>query len=224
MKTILARIRKKRTKIRLSALVFLTALSLPHEFVITRKYPPVDLNNKSLTQAIIEYENKYGKTPESMKIRVLREYFTPNAFEQLKDIPICEGNIPPLARATGRSPLEMYFQNWFGYGYTRRTIINPEAKLETKTIIHENIHHASALGLIDDDEFANAWEQMYKNKATANIADEINQIIDENYSIIIRTLQSRRLLEQEAYLSQHYLQNRSILPPEIRRIYEQILK
>lgn len=202
---------------------------IPHNFLIKKQYPVVNTANKTIDSAIAEYEKEHGKTPESTKLQVLDYYFTKEAFEKLKDIPICEGKLFGEARgiATGRNLVMNYCQNLAGYGFGMKTVIKEELSLKNQTIIHENIHHASALGLIDDVEFDNAWQELSRDPFFKPVTKQIDEHIQEHYSGVMMALfPNYRTLEREAFFSEVYTLQflRQFMPQRIKDVYKRTLK
>lgn len=199
------------------------------EYNINKKYPLLkkeDLLREKLEENLSKYEQKYGLNPELIKINILKKYFTDEAFEKLKDIPVVSGSKlgDYQAYAAGRNCFINFIQFLIGYGWGRKTIIIGEY-VTKETIIHEYVHHASAIGLLNDDDFSEVWDIMEKDEKYKNLTQSIEEIIDRHYNSTFMTLiPLLRTLERESLLAEKTMINPEAIPDYVKKIYSKTLK
>lgn len=193
---------------------------------IRREYPPVDYTSGSLDKSLEEYEGKYGVTPESKKIKILRQYFTDEAFQQLACIPVVEGDVGErtLARATGRNCLMNLGQLFVGYGWGKKTIVKRAESLTHRTTIHEYVHHASAVGRIDDCAFEDAWDKMSEDKKYLSVMKDIDAEVDDGVSAFLAFFFPRiRTIEREAHLAEEIACGLEV-PDYMKEVFKKTLR
>ena len=192
---------------------------------ITKKYPPVETKT-TIDAAIEDYEEKHGETPESKKTRILQKYFTKEAFEKLKDVPIYEGETfqEYQAHALGRNFFMNCGQSMLGYGWGMKTVIADEKTITDELICHEYTHHASALGIIDDKKFSEEWNKMFEDEKYKLTTEQIDETITEKYPALIYITPKWRTMERESKLTEKIIFEKTQIPAEMKKVYEKMLK
>ncbi len=219
--------KKKLDYIVASGIIVVALTQFNWQCGIYKTYPQIKCETKNLDEQIEEYVEKYGKTPEVFKIQVLKKYFTESSFEKLAEIPIVEGRVllDYSAHAAGRSFAMNCAQLFVGYGWGKKTIIKDEKQLQELIILHEYIHHASALGLINDSEFASAWEKMADDKKYCETTQNINAHIEKVYPQYLMCIVHKwRTLERESSLAEKIIFEKAEIPKEMKQAYAQVLK
>lgn len=208
------------------------SLSMGCAYNIKKEYPPVTFTSVSVDQAVKNYEEKYGETPESKKIKILQKYFTDEAFNKIASIPVVEGNVKILGGknmiglAMGRNFFMNIGQLIMGYGWGKKTIIKQAKSLSDRSIVHEYTHHASALGLIDDCEFEKAWKKLVADPNYFRLVKDIDEIVYEcGYGSTIKALFPIIItLEREGELAEEIISSPAIeFPDYIKKVYARTL-
>lgn len=194
---------------------------------IYKTYPEIKCETKNIDETIEEYVEKYGETPEAIKIKVLNKYFTNNSFEKLKSVPVVQGRVfyNYCAHAAGRNFAMNCAQIFAGYGWGKKTIITSEKQLSDSIVLHEYIHHASAFGLIDDAQFADSWNKMAQQEKYKKLANKIDEEINEyRPQIIMDSFNIWRTIERESKLAEKIIFEKAEIPKEMKQVYEKTLK
>lgn len=200
--------RKKSLASLLAGALLAGSLSMGCAYNISKEYPSFK-HTGSLEKDIEAYESKYEFNPESAKMRMLLNYFTPEAVEKLKHIPVVEAHFlfNDQIYAAGRNFFINVVQSIGGYGWGRKTIIkdsNPKNASFTHEMLHEYIHHASSLGFIDDNEFDKAWKKLSADPKYVDLVKAIEKQIDDNYCpFLMKIIPFWRTIEREAFLAVH---------------------
>lgn len=224
--------KKKKLVLATISLASLIAIA-KSEYRIHEEYHSVDLSKGSIDESIQIYEKKYGSNLESMKIKVLNNYFTKEAFEKLKEIPVVYGSTysDSIAAATGRSFFANCFNLLDGYGWGRKTVVTSK-EMSEGTCVHEYIHHASSVGLIDDKEFSVAWKLFCLDKDYEEIREHVDTKIISFYNPWIMNLfPYKTKIEREAILIEalYFPENwdqaliKKDLPDYMKKVYEKTL-
>ena len=166
-------------------------------------------------QALTQYNNK-----------VLDKHFTEEAAEELKEIPVSYAVLAhPLAVAFSRR--HMLEAMMTGHGYGAITVYNyfKKNKVPEEFIVHENVHHADWKGMIDRDEFVNAWENMRKDIIGRRICLAIDGKIKDMYKGYIEEDDEDEYNDERiAYMSKEITTRPEKIPEEMLDVYSKILK
>lgn len=171
-----------------------------------------------------DFANPNNKTLDS----ILKTYFTDEAYEVLKDIPLYDGPIfGGVAYAAGTTFLSSVPP--FFYGIFGRAVIMRRSCLCTNwgiaNIIHEYIHHLDEMTLegvanfIDRDEFEAAYIELANNQRYAGIPLFVEQYANKWFT---NTFGISQYSEYIAYVGQ-VIYNRSCTP-RMRAVYSKILR
>ena len=169
----------------------------------------------------------YSESPEVMKTRVLNKYFTDEAFEVLKQIPVVVGETVwnYEAHATGRNVVINTAEYVLGFGFGRKTVIADEHSVTEQLLLHEYVHHASAVGLIDDELFSVAWEQMANDSEYNMITKSIDNIIEQNYpGPLMFCFPKWKLIERESKLAEKIVFENVKVPGYVKNVYSSTLR
>ena len=175
---------------------------------------------------------EWNKDKDISVREAIREIFTPEAYELIKDIPVYRGPLPGHALASGTTVLSrvpLLFS-----GITGRAVVLREKDISNvhttyrdmlDDLVHEYIHHLEDLSLdadvefLDNTEFHTAYAACRNNTNHHGIylfvEDSANTWVTNNFGI-------SELSEYIAYTGQIIYKQRCT--PSLRRVYSHILR
>lgn len=167
------------------------------------------------------------ESPETVKNDILEKYFKPDVVEKLKQILLVEGKTFDgyVAHACGRNFLMNCGQAILGYGWGMKTVVADANNIHPDLIVHEYTHHLSALGIVDDTEFENAWQKMCDEPVYKSTTDSIDAEIRRCYPEKLMQIWPKwRTLEREAKLAERLVFKNELVSPEMKNVYVGVLK
>jgi|GEM_PF-3725787 len=134
----------------------------------------------SLLAGCGQYAPGPGKL-DSRRDAVLAAYFTEEAEEILRVVPLNEGTVNRAAGFAVGDDWGSQLASWvYGYGAFRQVLIAPSA--DECTIFHEYVHQADYSGLIDRQEFNTRVEQLRAEVGYRAIVEKAEAVIRDAHS------------------------------------------
>ena len=158
---------------------------------------------------------------------VLSQYFTDEAIQLLEDVPVrCKENLPVAGIALGDDLVGGLVGTALGLGGGRQIAVLCVS--ERNTMIHELVHQADALGLIDLIEFDAALERMRDSEVYGETLRTVEETIRGEYEVSLLgaiVLTDERLRsELRATLIADWATHVYPLPDDFLKVYDRVLR